>query len=209
MTISINSYSNVATIYPSKASAAGAAFGNALSEATSTVAVSSGDRAEISSAPVALSDKSSANSAVVDEASWDRLMHMPEGERKSAIAKQADAISKSQGLPSGKYDYEHMSVGQLSVVRANMVQNLGYKADQLSATWNMGLQKADGGTSLGSEIDWTAPRDMFGELTRGRERLASTNDFASAKVYGTAILAMKNTSFLNTANEWLFKMASN
>lgn len=136
-------------------------------------------------------------------------MQMPENERRSAVKKQADAISASQGLPSGKYDYEHMTVGQLSVVRANMVQNLGYTSEQLSATWSIGLQKADGGTSFGSAIDWTTPRNTIGELTRDRDRLVSTNDFANAKIYDAAILAMKNTSASNANNEWLFRTASN
>ena len=208
MAISVSGFSKAATFYPTKSSTANAAFASVFSETTSTSKMPLGDRAEISSTAAALSDGSLTASAAVDEASWNRLMQMPENERRSAIKKQADAISASQGLPSGKYDYEHMTVGQLSVVRANMVQNLGYTSEQLSATWNIGLQKADGGTSFGSAIDWTTPRNIVAELTRDRDRLVSTNDFANAKVYDASILAMKNTSVSNAANEWLFGTAS-
>ena len=132
-------------------------------------------------------------------------MQMPEGERKAAVAKQADAISRAQGLASGKYDYEHMSLGQLSVVRANMVQNLGYTSEQLSATWSVSLQKADGGTSFGSPVDWTTPRNVLSELSRDHNRLVSTNDFANAKIFESAILAIKNTSVVDARNEAFFK----
>lgn len=209
MTISVSDFSKVTILHPSKVSTAGAAFANALSEAKSTNRMPSGDRDETSATAAALSDKSLTASAVVDEASWNRLMQIPENERRLAVKKQADAISASQGLPSGKYDYEHMTVGQLSVVRANMVQNLGYTSEELSATWSIGLQKADGGTSFGSAIDWTTPRNIVGELTRDRDRLVSTNDFVNAKIYDASILAMKNTSASTASNEWLFRTASN
>jgi hypothetical protein len=111
-------------------------------------------------------------------------------------ARQGDAISAAQGLPSGKYDYTHMSAGQLMTVRANMAENLGMSSDQLSAMWSVGLQKADGGTLFGSSIGWTTPRNFLGELTRDRDRLAGTNDFLNAKLYNAAILAMKNTSVI-------------
>lgn len=210
MTISVAGFSKIATVNPVKASSAGTAFAGALSRATSSVNAAFGDRAEISAAAQSLSDNASTTSPIVDESTWDALMRLPEKERLAETAKKADAISASQGLPPGKYDFTKMSSGQLLVVNANMIGNLGYPASELNAVVQsiVGF-KPDGGALMGDEFDWSSPRNFLAEMNRDRDVAASTNDSVNAAILDAAILAMKSASVVNATNSWLFKASFN
>ena len=200
MTISVGGFPRMSPIYPTKSSPPVTASANARVQATTSMGSGKQDQATISPAALALAEKATTSAPVLNEAYYDTIRRLPEQERLAETAKQADAISASQGLPPGKYDYTHMSVGQMMTVMANMVGNLGYQSDHLSAMWNIGFQKPDGGTSFGSSIDWTTPRNVLGELTRDYDRLVSAGDFVSATIYNLSILAMKSTSVIAANN---------
>lgn len=206
MTISVAGFSKIAPVNPVKAPSAGTAFAGALSRATSSVNAAFGDRAEISAAAQSLSDKASTTSPIVDESTWDALMRLPDKEFWAEAAKKADAISASQGLPPGKYDFTKMSSGQLLAVNANMIGNLGYPASELNPVVQsiVGF-KPDGGALMGGEFDWTSPRNLLAEMNRNRDLATSTNDPVNAAILDAAIQRMKAASVVNANNSRLFK----
>lgn len=172
-----------------------------FADTLSGVTAAPGNRAAAS----ALATTPAGRTHTIDEAAYARIQSLPATERLAEVRRQADAISASQGLPPGRYDYTNMSVGQMMVVRAHLVANGGPSAQSLAPMLSLGLQKADGGTSYGTAIDWTTPRNMASELKRDRDKLLAANNVESAGYYDLTLLAMKNSSVVDARNSRYFQ----
>lgn len=102
---------------------------------------------------------------------FNNFPNMTRDELKKQIAKDADAISSSQGLPSGKYNFKSLTPGQAEVVLHNLGMNLGVKTDDLLAiSGNLGRMSYD---------DFT-PHDMTEGLAESAAFERSSGNAAGA-----------------------------
>lgn len=67
---------------------------------------------------------------------FENLATMSPDDRKAQVKNDADAISASQGLPSGQYNFKSLTAGQLEVVIGNMKTNLGASLESTIALGN-------------------------------------------------------------------------
>ncbi len=140
----------------------------------------------------------------IDYGSYDRMMRLSGEERRAETARLADAISASQGLPAGKYDYTRLSVAQAMIVAPHLAGDLGAPLEAAARLFNLGLQKADGGTRFGDSIDWTAPRNALAETARDRDAAFGFGDMASARLYDLVLVMMRQTSVIDENDAPLF-----
>ena len=98
------------------------AFGGALSSAIASSNLSAGNTAEISATAKAQANKPV--SPQFNNSYFERLGTMTLSDMAVQVGKDADALSASQGLPSGKYDFTSLTTGQAWLVVYNLKNNL-------------------------------------------------------------------------------------
>lgn len=147
-----------------------ASFNAALDKATT--ANVSFDTASISDKAKSMSARPAAPQFGSDY--FNNWPNMTRDELKKQIAKDADAISTSQGLPSGQYNFKSLTPGQAEVVLNNLGLNLGVKSDDLLSI----------GANLGRmSYDDFSPHDMTDGLAEAAEFERGRGNGAGASLF--------------------------
>ncbi|MDD1453310.1 hypothetical protein NHF48_023945 [Sphingomonas sp. H160509] len=90
-----------------------------------------GDTAQISATAKAQATRPA--SPQFNNSYFERLNAMPRADMAVLVGKDADALSASQGLPSGQYDFTSLTTGQAWLVTYNLKNNLGAPLDAIVA----------------------------------------------------------------------------